>query len=182
VGTLLERARAHADLNAFITIDEAAVLEAARDADRLLQAGRRAPLLGVPLAVKDNYLTKGLTTTFGTSVLAAFTPTRDAAAVAAVKDAGAIIFGKNNLVEMSYGLTGLNEHHGQVKNPYNKARDRRLLERRGRIGRCSPCPCSLRRRHGRLNPCSRLAVRRGGIQTHARPVAERRRGADLRCP
>jgi indoleacetamide hydrolase len=70
VGTLLERARAHADLNAFITIEEAAVLEAARDADRLLQAGRRAPLLGVPLAVKDNYLTKGLTTTFGTSVLA----------------------------------------------------------------------------------------------------------------
>jgi len=121
VGTLLERARAHADLNAFITIEEAAVLEAARDADRLLQAGRRAPLLGVPLAVKDNYLTKGLTTTLGTSVLAAFTPTRDAAAVAALKDAGAIVFGKNNLVEMSYGLTGLNEHHGHVKNPYNKA-------------------------------------------------------------
>lgn len=38
-----------------------------------------------------------------------------------IKDAGAIIFGKNNLVEMSYGLTGLNEHHGQVKNPYNNA-------------------------------------------------------------
>ena len=88
--------------------------------DRFKQV-RRAPLLGVPLAVKDNYLTKGLTTTFGTSVLASFTPTRDAAAVAAVKDAGAIVFGKNNLVEMSFGLTGLNEHHGQVKNPYNKA-------------------------------------------------------------
>src|SRR4029450_11421455 len=79
------------------------------------------PLLGVPLAVKDNYLTKGLTTTFGTSVLVSFTPTRDAAAVAAVKDAGAIVFGKINLVEMSYGLTGLNEHQGQVRNPYNKA-------------------------------------------------------------
>lgn len=120
VGTLLERARTHADLSAFITIDEAAVLEAARDADRSLQAGGRTPLLGVPLAVKDSYLTKGLTTTFGTSVLATFTPTRDAAAVAAVKDAGAIVFGKNNLVEMSYGLTGLNDHHGQVKNPHNK--------------------------------------------------------------
>jgi mandelamide amidase len=36
-----------------------------------------------------------------------------------MKIAGAIVFGKNNLVEMSYGLTGLNEHHGQVKNPYN---------------------------------------------------------------
>ncbi|WP_454741741.1 amidase family protein [Cupriavidus necator] len=121
VGKLLERAREHADLKAFITIDDASALEAARQADRLLRAGRSAPLLGVPLAVKDSYLTKGLTTTVGTSVLAGFKPTRDAEAIAGVKDAGAIIFGKNNLVEMSYGLTGLNAHHGQVKNPYNKA-------------------------------------------------------------
>ena len=121
VGKLLERARGHADLKAFITIDEAAVLEAARQADRSLRAGSTAPLLGVPLAVKDSYLTEGLTTTLGTSVLATFKPTRDAVAVAGVKDAGVIVFGKNNLVEMSYGLTGLNEHHGQVKNPYNKA-------------------------------------------------------------
>ncbi len=116
VGKLLERARRHADLKAFITIDESSVLEAARQADRSLREGRSAPLLGVPLAVKDSYLTKGLTTTFGTSVLATFKPTRDAVAVA-----GAIIFGKNNLVEMSFGLTGLNAHHGQVRNPYNKA-------------------------------------------------------------
>jgi indoleacetamide hydrolase len=122
VGKLLQRASAHADLKAFITIDEAALLEAARQADRSLREGRNAPLLGVPLAVKDSYMTKGLITTCGTSVLATFKPTRDAVAVAAVKHAGAIIFGKNNLVEMSYGLTGLNEHHGQAKNPYNKAR------------------------------------------------------------
>ena len=122
VGKLLNRARGQADLQAFITIEEASVLEAARQADRSLREGRSAPLLGVPLAVKDSYLTKGLTTTFGTSVLATFKPTRDAVAIAGVKDAGAIIFGKNNLVEMSFGLTGFNAHHGQVKNPYNKAR------------------------------------------------------------
>ena len=121
VGTLLERAREQADLKTFITIDEASVLEAARQADYSRQAGSGAPLLGVPLGVKDSYLTKALTTTFGTSVLADFKPTHDAVAVAQVKNAGAIVFGKNNLVEMSYGLTGLNEHHGQVKNPYNKA-------------------------------------------------------------
>jgi indoleacetamide hydrolase len=121
VGTLLERAREQADLKAFITIDDASVLQAARQADRSLRAGNCAPLLGVPLGVKDSYLTKGLTTTFGTSVLADFKPTRDAVALAQLKDAGAIVFGKNNLVEMSSGLTGFNEHHGQVKNPYNKA-------------------------------------------------------------
>jgi mandelamide amidase len=54
-------------------------------------------LLGVPLAVQDSYLTKGLSTTFGTSVLATFKPTRDAVAVAGVKDAGAIGFGKSIL-------------------------------------------------------------------------------------
>lgn len=121
VGKLLERARGHADLKAFITIDEATVLEAARQADRSLRSGSSAPLLGVPVAVKDSYLTKGLTTTLGTSVLATFKATRDAVAVAGVKDAGAIVFGKNNLVEMSYGLTGLNEHYGQVQNPYRRA-------------------------------------------------------------
>jgi indoleacetamide hydrolase len=121
VCTLLERARAHAGLKAFITIDEASVLQAARHADRLLRAGHIGSLLGVPVAVKDSYLTKGITTTFGTSVLADFTPMRDAVAVAQLKEAGAIVFGKNNLVEMSYGLTGLNEHYGQVKNPYSDA-------------------------------------------------------------
>jgi len=95
VSTLLQRARQHADLNAFITIDEVSVLQAARQADRSLRAGRGAPLLGVPLAIKDSYLTKGLTTTFGTSVLADFKPTRDAVAIAQLKDAGAIVFGKN---------------------------------------------------------------------------------------
>jgi indoleacetamide hydrolase len=119
--TLLERAREHADLRAFITIDEASVLQAARQADRSLRAGHCGPLLGVPLAVKDSYLTKELTTTFGTFVLADFKPLRDAVAVARLKDAGALVFGKNNLVEMSYGLTGINDHHGQVRNPYNKA-------------------------------------------------------------
>ena len=96
VGKLLERARGHADLKAFITIDEAAVLEAARQADRSLRAGSSCSVAWRALAVKDSYLTEGLTTTLGTSVLATFKPTRDAVAVAGVKDAGAIVFGKNN--------------------------------------------------------------------------------------
>lgn len=56
---LLDRARLHADLQAFITIDDAAVLAAARQADRALRAGAAGPLLGVPLAVKDSYFTEG---------------------------------------------------------------------------------------------------------------------------
>jgi mandelamide amidase len=119
---LLQRARALAELNAFITIDEAAVLAAARDADKSRAAGSAAPLLGVPLGVKDSYLTKGLPTSLGLERLAHFLPREDADAVRAIKGAGALVFGKNNLVEMSYGLTGHNARYGQVKNPH--ARDR----------------------------------------------------------
>jgi indoleacetamide hydrolase len=119
---LLQRARTLAELNAFITIDEAAVLAAARDADRARAAGSAAPLLGMPLGVKDSYLTKGLPTSLGLDGLAHFVPRDDAEAVRAIKDAGALVFGKNNLVEMSFGLTGHNARYGQVKNPH--ARDR----------------------------------------------------------
>ncbi|BCH28828.1 indoleacetamide hydrolase [Mesorhizobium sp. L-8-10] len=122
VTALLRRARALADLNAFITIDEATVLADARDRDKARAAGAEAPLLGVPLGVKDSYLTKGLPTSFGLDNLAHFIPQEDADAVRAIKEAGALVFGKNNLVEMSYGLTGHNERYGQVKNPH--ARDR----------------------------------------------------------
>lgn len=117
---LLKKSRINADLNAFITIDEVAVLESARAADKARASGVIAPLLGVPIGIKDSYLTKGLRTTFGLSNLKGFIPNKDAGSVAAIKDAGGIIFGKNNLVEMSYGLTGNNNTFGQVKNPRGK--------------------------------------------------------------
>ncbi|MBP2433935.1 amidase family protein [Bradyrhizobium elkanii] len=118
---LLQRARTLADLNAFITIDEATLLASAREADKARAAGSAAPLLGVPIGVKDSYLTRGLSTSLGLEGLANFVPHEDADAVLAIKDAGALVFGKNNLVEMSYGLTGHNARFGQVKNPH--ARD-----------------------------------------------------------
>ncbi|WP_333983413.1 amidase family protein [Burkholderia gladioli] len=119
---LLQQADAHADLHAFTTIDNNSVLEAARSADKARSNGAQAPLLGVPIGVKDSYLTAGLPTTIGLDSLSSFVPQEDADAVQAIKEAGAIVFGKNNLVEMSYGLTGHNERYGQVKNP--RAKDR----------------------------------------------------------
>jgi Asp-tRNA(Asn)/Glu-tRNA(Gln) amidotransferase A subunit family amidase len=67
-------------------------------------------------------MTRGLKTSFGTKLLKDYVPDADAAVVAALKSSGAIVFGKNNLVEMSYGLTGLNAHHGQPRNPYDMNR------------------------------------------------------------
>jgi mandelamide amidase len=114
---LLRRARLLGDLNAFITIDEVGLLAAARDADKARAAGSSLPLLGVPLGIKDSYLTQGIPTSLGLKPLAGFVPQEDAEAVGAVKEAGALVFGKTNLVEMSFGLTGHNEAYGQVRNP-----------------------------------------------------------------
>ena len=63
--------------------------------------GAHAPLLGVPLAVKDSYLTRGLRTTLGVSTLKGYVPEKDASIVRTLRQAGGIVFGKNNLVEMS---------------------------------------------------------------------------------
>src|SRR5471030_727352 len=120
---LLHRSRAYADLNAFITINDDLVMEAALTADRQRKAGQElGPLHGVPIAIKDSMNTADLPTSIGTKVLAGFRPKNDAAIVATLRASGAIIFGKNNLVEMSYGLTGLNQHYGQAKNPYDITR------------------------------------------------------------
>lgn len=97
---LLQRAQMHSDLNAFITIDETAALAAARDADRSRAAGSTAPLLGVPLAIKDSYLTRGLRTTLGLETLGHFVPDEDADVVSSIKDAGGIVFGKNSIDRM----------------------------------------------------------------------------------
>lgn len=138
---LLQHARKHADLNSFITIDESAVLAAAEDADEARAAGSRALLLGVPLGVKDSYATRGLRTTIGVETLENFVPDADADPVGAVKDAGGIVFGKNNLVEMSFGLTGSNRHYGQVKNPYGHDRvPGGLRAAPGQLSRPGSCP------------------------------------------
>lgn len=119
-GVLLEQARRQSDIRSFITIDEQAVLGAAAEADRARASGRTAPLLGVPLGIKDSYQTRDLPTTLGLKALEHFTPATEADLVTVVERAGGIVFGKNNLVEMSYGVTGHNDAYGQALNPYGR--------------------------------------------------------------
>jgi Asp-tRNA(Asn)/Glu-tRNA(Gln) amidotransferase A subunit family amidase len=116
---LLERTHSLSSLNSFITVGDETVLEAARNADVARLAGKAKGLPGLPVGVKDSYMTRDLPTSFGTAVASGFRPATDAAVVAAMRQAGCLVLGKNNLVEMSYGLTGLNVHYGQAKNPYN---------------------------------------------------------------
>ena len=110
IATLLERLAAAGDDCAWISrAGDAALLEAARQLEsRLAAAGgdwRRFPLYGIPFAVKDNIDAAGLTTTAGCPAFA-FAPSVDAAVVARLRDAGALLIGKTNLDQFATGRVG----------------------------------------------------------------------------
>jgi indoleacetamide hydrolase len=110
-------------LNAFITLEPARVLEAARAADRVRGSGTKlGPLHGLPIPVKDSINTKDFPTTGGTPALRSFRPKVDAPVVRALVDAGAIVLGKTNLHELSFGWTSNNLAFGAVHNPYDPKR------------------------------------------------------------
>ncbi len=123
VDALLDRCTRAASLNAFISLDPDAVRAAARSADQQRQRGERlGPLHGVPIALKDNFDTADFTTTAGTPALAAHRPTRNAAVVQRLLDAGALILGKANMQELAFGPTSNNAAFGPVRNPYDRSR------------------------------------------------------------
>lgn len=118
---LLAQCEAKRSLNAFITLDPEHVLEAARAADRhRASGGQLAPLHGLPVPVKDSINTRDYPTTAGTPALRNFRPGRDAPLVRML--AGAIVMGKTNIHELSFGWTSNNLAYGAVRNPYDPAR------------------------------------------------------------
>ena len=107
----------------FITVTAEQALRQARQADAELAAGRdRGPLHGIPIAVKDLFATRGVRTTAGSPIYRDLVPTEDAAAVARLEAAGAVMLGKLNMHELAYGITSANPHFGAVRNPWDPER------------------------------------------------------------
>ena len=120
---ILERCQQGKSLNAFITLPREQVLAAARAADRLRGSGAKLGALhGLPIPVKDSVNTKDMPTTGGTPALRGFRPKEDAPIVRALLAAGAIVLGKTNLHELSFGWTSNNLAFGAVHNPYDAQR------------------------------------------------------------
>lgn len=118
VDYLLKRIGAYnPKLHSFITINPRAQAEA-KKADVLRMKGSELPLLGVPVAIKDNFLTEGLRTTSASLVLNDYVPAYDATVVKRLKDAGAIIIGKTNLDAWGHGSSGEHTDYGATRNPY----------------------------------------------------------------
>jgi aspartyl-tRNA(Asn)/glutamyl-tRNA(Gln) amidotransferase subunit A len=110
-------------IHAYLTLNRDAALEQAIQADeRLMQDGDKTPLLGVPIALKDNFLTRGLRTTCGSRILGEFIPPYDATTVQKLRAAGAVITGKTNLDEFAMGSSSENSAFFPTRNPWNLQR------------------------------------------------------------
>ena len=107
-------------LNAFITVTDEAAMAQARVAEDEMQRGHwRGPLHGIPIGLKDLIDTAGVLTTCGSELFADRVPTEDAEVVRRLKNAGAVVLGKQNLQEFAYGGTSASSYYGAVHNPWN---------------------------------------------------------------
>ena len=115
----LARIERHADLGSFVHVDADGALAAARAADAARAAGSLAPLLGLPLAHKDVFVTRDMPTTAGSRMLAGYRSPFDATVVARLREAGAVCLGKTNMDEFAMGSANENSSHGAVRNPWD---------------------------------------------------------------
>ena len=112
----LARIEENKDLNAFITINDKAVEEASN----LGEVDKDNLFFGIPIAIKDNIMTKDLRTTCASKMLSDFVPIYDATVIKKIKDAKMIIVGKTNMDEFAMGSTSRTSYFGAPKNPVDK--------------------------------------------------------------
>jgi aspartyl-tRNA(Asn)/glutamyl-tRNA(Gln) amidotransferase subunit A len=110
-------------LNAFITVmAESALAEARRAEAEILRGEWRGALHGVPVALKDLIDTAGVRTTAASALYKDRVPEQDAEVVRRLRQAGAVIVGKNNLHEFAYGASSLVSYFGDAHNPWDVGR------------------------------------------------------------
>jgi aspartyl-tRNA(Asn)/glutamyl-tRNA(Gln) amidotransferase subunit A len=109
------------ELNAYVEVYDDVIAQAAA-ADKRIQAGEDAPLLGIPIALKDNMLVAGKRVSAGSKMLENYTATYDATAVAKLRAAGAVFLGRTNMDEFAMGSSTESSFWGPTKNPHDSTR------------------------------------------------------------
>lgn len=107
-------------VKAYITVTEEIAYAQAKEADKRIKAGDvSSPLLGIPIAVKDNMCTDGIKTTCASKILGNFVPPYDATVVQNLKRAGSVLCGKPNMDEFAMGSSTENSGFFVTKNPWD---------------------------------------------------------------
>lgn len=119
---LIARTQASTALNGYVAFDAEALRNQARQADARIAAGEDLPLLGVPVALKDNIDAVGWPSGAGTGALHGRHPAQDAELVRGLRAAGALIAGKANMHELAFGITTNNSVTGAARNPWDPSR------------------------------------------------------------
>lgn len=123
VQTFLERIKTHnQNLGAFLAVDENAALTAAKQADEKRAQGDKSPLLGIPIAHKDVFVTKDLPTTAASKMLEGYMSPFDATIVSKLAQAGAITLGKLNCDEFAMGGSTERSAFQEGANPWDLTR------------------------------------------------------------
>ena len=103
-------------LNAYITLNTKAIGDARK---KDAKSNKKGKLNGIPLAIKDNFLTKGLRTTASSKVLDDYIPEYNATVVNKLLDEGAVILGKTNMDAWAHGSSTERSDYGPTRNPWN---------------------------------------------------------------
>ena len=119
---LINRIENNKNLNAFLDFKPEKVIKEANNIDKQIHDGKKKPLLGIPIAHKDIFVTKDYITTAGSKMLENYKSPFDATVVAKLKDAGAITLGKLNCDEFAMGSSNENSFFGPVHNPWDPSR------------------------------------------------------------
>jgi len=106
-------------LNIYLTICRDEALAMADAADRRIEKGDADILTGIPLALKDIFLSEGVRTTCGSQILENFIAPYDSTAVARLKERGAVLLGKLNMDEFAMGSSNENSAFGAARNPWD---------------------------------------------------------------
>ena len=114
------------ELHAFVTVFRDDAMDSAKLADQNIESGTwnfdTHPLAGIPLALKDNFLTKGGRTTASSKLLDQFIPTYDATVTQKLRLAGAVIIGKTNMDAWAHGSSTETSDYGPTRNPYDHSK------------------------------------------------------------